>query len=126
MGSLKTEPMFSSFLSFHSQAWCLALSRCLVNSDWMEMKKKADISSVCPAPQGSPGLQVEKESGVCSLSRNRSDDRLTSKTRGGEGRGCGFSNAFLAVWELQLAAEVGQGVVGSLVRPQPGLQRWNK
>lgn len=52
--------------------------------------------------EGNPGLQVGKESGICSLSRNRSDDRLTSKAHGGEGRGCGFSTAVLAVWELQL------------------------
>lgn len=62
-----------------------------------------------------PGLQVRKESGICSLSRERSADRLTSKARSGEGRGCGFSNAFLALWEPQLAAKVGQGEVGSLV-----------
>lgn len=65
--------------------------------------------------EGNPGLQVGKESGICSLSRNRSDDRLTSKAHGGEGRGCGFSTACLAVWELQSAAEVGQGEVGSRV-----------
>ena len=73
------------------------------------MKIKADISSVCPEPQENPGLQVGKESGICSWSWYWSDDKLTSKARGGEGGDCGFSNAFLAAWELLLAAEVGRG-----------------
>lgn len=63
-----------------------------------------------------PGLQVGKESGICSLSRYGSDDRLTSKARSRERRGCGFSKAILAVWEPHLTVEVGQGEVGSIVK----------
>lgn len=68
------------------------------------VKNKADYLVSAPHHGGSSRLQVGNESGICSLSRYRSDDRLTSKARGSEWRGCGFSNAFLAVWEPQLAA----------------------
>ena len=86
------------------------------------MKYKADISSVCPEPQENPGLQVGKESGICSRSRYWSDDRLTSKARGGEGRGLWFLQCLLGCVGALVGGRGGEGRLAAQWRPQPGLQ----
>ena len=86
------------------------------------MKYKADISSVCPEPQENPGLQVGKESGICSRSQYWSDDRLTSKARGGEGRGLWFLQCLLGCVGALVGGRGGEGRLAAQWRPQPGLQ----
>ena len=86
------------------------------------MKYKADLSSVCPEPQENPGLQVGKESGICIRSQYWSDDRLTSKARGVEGRGLWFLQCLLGCVGALVGGRGGEGRLAAQWRPQPGLQ----
>lgn len=86
------------------------------------MKNKADISRVCPEPQENLGLQVGKESGICSRSRYWSDDRLTSKARGGEGRGLWFLQCLLGCVGALVGSRGGEGRLAAQWRPRPGIQ----
>lgn len=70
-------------------------------------------------PQGEPRAAGRKGAEDSQPEWVPSDDRLTSKVCGGEGRAGSFSNTFLAVWEPQLMAKVGQRVVSS-IREGPG------
>lgn len=122
MGSLKAGPVFYSFLSSQGQSQCLAQSRCLVNSVWIEIKpheNKADIFRWFGlwTTGENLGLQVGKESGICSRSRYWSDDRLSPKARGGEGRGLWFLQCLLGCvgslcWQQRWGGEVGSSSGG--------------